>query len=280
MSSRGVLSRISRAEYDAQTERVNYSGLKHFARSPAHYRFAMDHRDQLPDTDAMVLGRVAHLMVFEPHLLDLEIAIWGGGRRAGKEWTDFQAAHEGKEIVREQDLGGLREMTRAVREHPDVVPHLAEGRAELTAIWQDPATGIECRGRMDWVSKSGVIVDLKTTRDAEPDAFARQAHQMFYHAQAAFYSDAVEVITGVRLPFMIVAVENTAPYPVQVYELSGEAIDAGRAAYRSWLRKYKRCAERGEWPGYSAGPLPLYLPRWADKSGESFELPEDREVAS
>lgn len=267
-----ILSRLTRDAYDG-LERVNYSTLKAFARSPAHYRHALTHKS--PETDALKMGRVAHLLIFEPELFEQEVAIWEGDRRAGKIWQEFEAANADKDIVRAKDIADLQAIAEAVRTHPDVATHLAAGQAEVTAQWLDPTTEIPCKGRLDWISKSGIIMDLKTTYDASPDTFSRHAHSLNYHVQAAFYSDGVYSATGVRLPFVLVAVEKTEPFTVQVYELPEEVLDIGRATYRAWLRTLMLCRQTDIWPGYSNGPLPLSLPRWASTtSGEDFAAQE------
>lgn len=268
------LIRLSREDYDAITDRANYSTIKHLHRSPAHYRHAVTTREDR-DTAAMQIGRITHLAIFEPERFDREIAIWDGGQRRGKAWDAFREEHEGKELVRRQDVDSVLRLAESIRSHPDVAAHLAQGEPEVTALWTDPATGVECKARLDWIAATGVILDLKTTRDAFSDSFERDAYRLQYHVQAAFYSDAVRALTGADMPFVIIAAENTAPYVVQPYILTEEALDAGRRLYRQWLHTLVACRKTDNWPGYSSEPLPLCLPKWAEREGEPFTYDEE-----
>lgn len=258
------LVHMSRASYDALTDRANYSRIKKFARSPAH--FMCD--DDGEDTDARKLGRVAHLAVFEPHLMADEVVTWEGGRRSGNDWKDFATLHAGKEILTVDEAQHVKAIAAAVRNHPVLARYLEKGGAEVTALWTDAETGVACKARLDWISASGVVVDLKTCRDASPEAFVRQSNSLLYHAQAAMYSDAVHAIAGDRLPFLFGAVESKAPFIAQPYVVSDDALNAGRALYRGWLRQLVECKRANRWPGYSDGVLTLELPRWADPGRE------------
>ena len=74
-----------------------------------------------------------------------------------------------------------------------------------------------------------LIVDLKTTMDASPDAFARTAANFNYPLQAAYYVDGLQA-AGIASPdavtsFVFLVVEKTPPYGVAVYTLPEDAIE-------------------------------------------------------
>lgn len=265
------LHELSREEYDLLEERANYSRLKHFDRSPAHFRHASEHPDH-GDTDARKVGRCLHLAIFEPDVFETDVVTWEGGDRRGREWKAFSVANARREILTVAEAATVTAMARSVRENPDVARYLEAGEAEITALWRDRVTGRDCKARLDWIAGLGALLDLKSARDASPKGFGRQAHGLHYHTQAAFYTDAVHAITGVLLPFLTIAVENTAPFISQLYVVPREAIDAGRRLYRIWLAQLDECTRTGRWPGYSDGPLELQLPRWADRAGEPADL--------
>ena len=124
--------------------------------------------------------------------------------------------------------------------------------------------GIECRCRPDAVTERGVIVDLKTTRDASPEEFARSIAQYRYHVQAAFYSDGYRAAFG-EAPrgFVFIAVETEAPYLVAVYVASEAMTQRGRIDYQADLDTFRWCRDHNDWPGYSGHPLTIDLPKWA-----------------
>lgn len=250
---------MSREEYDA-LDHTNFSTLKWMAKSPAHYLFHKKNPDT-DDTDAKKLGRTGHQAILEPERFLASAAVWTGGRRAGKDWEAFKAANEGRELLTEGELAECRALQQAVREDPYAKTYLKAGQSELTMLWELP--GFNCKGRIDFDSKSA-IVDLKVTRDASIEGFGKQAHQYSLIAQAAWYSDGYEKITGVRKPYVLIAVENEPPYVVQTYQVHDTQIERGRDMYLGWLDKLGYCQKHDWWPGYSAQVLDLTLPRWAE----------------
>jgi exodeoxyribonuclease VIII len=107
-------------------------------------------------------------------------------------------------------------------------------------------------------------VDLKTTVNAHPEAFARDAFKYRYHCQAAFYSDAKQIVENLpQTPrFCFIVVEKEFPYAVAVYWLDDQSIDLGRRVYRKDLETYAWCREIDSWPGYDEIRT-LRLPRYA-----------------
>jgi hypothetical protein len=131
--------------------------------------------------------------------------------------------------------------------------------------------GVETKCRLDF-GQVGALVDIKSTRTAEPDAFERQCFNLGYPGQAAYYVDSYRAATGKLLPFFVIAVETDAPHVVQVYEVDKSALDYGRDQYRSYLLQLATCRRENRWPGYAAGPINLGLPRWVERqSDESIE---------
>ena len=262
------ISNITREQYDRVT-RVNWSTLKLMGKSPAHYRERLEHPPG-PDSDAMAQGRVTHLAAFEPERLG-DVAIWEEGARRGKQWEAFCADNRGREIVTRATYDNALAIGRAARTNPMAARFLSGGKGEVTVQWtvKVPAVGalegyeVDCKGRLDFVANCGALVDLKTTRDASPEAFGRQCFNLEYHAQCAFYADGYEAATGQALPFVVVAVETSAPYVVQVYEVPFEILELGRERYRALLDTLNHCRTHSEWPGYATTPMQLTLPKWA-----------------
>lgn len=263
----GIHLNTRRDEYDV-LERVNFSTLKHMAKSAAHYRQAIT--EPAGDTDPKRLGRATHLAAFEPEKFRATVAKWEGAVRRGKEWEAFKAKNEGRELLTADAFDQCIAIQKAVRAEPLARPYISQGRGEVTIAWTFATTdrgannySIECKGRIDFDAKDA-IVDLKTTRDASPDGFGRQVWGLKYHAQAAWYVDGYKRATGIRKPYVLVAVESTAPYVVQVYRVPERHLELGREEYREWLDRLAICRETSTWPGYADCELELELPRWAE----------------
>jgi len=145
-----------------------------------------------------------------------------------------------------------------------VVFRRADGRAEQSIKWRCVETGAICKSRLDWIIP-GAIVDLKTTADASPTAFARSVASYRYHVQDAFYSQAAASAGLDSEHVVFVCVESSPPYSVALYQLDDAARTEGRRLYLRDLETYMRCMERDEWPAYPTDIQTLSLPAWAYK---------------
>jgi hypothetical protein len=263
----GIYPGLPRDLYE-RIPRLNMSKLKHMAHSPFHFRAAELEEEQ--DTDEKLEGRATHVATFEPERWLATYAIWDGPRRAGNDWKKFCADHAGLEILTEKQRDRVIAIQKAVRSDRYAAPFLEHGLAEVTILWTHvepplgdrPGFSIQCKGRIDFAN--GAISDLKSTRDASPEGFARQSWNLRYHVSAAWYVDGHAAACGGELrPFRMIAVGNRAPHPVQVYNVPEGHLDIGRATYRGWLAQLHDCRRLSRWPGYAEGPIDLGLPKWA-----------------
>lgn len=174
---------------------------------------------------------------------------------------------EGKVPLRPSDYDAAAAMAAAVRKHPIAAKLLTAGEPEKTLIWRDPATGVLCRAKADWLRPDG-IVDLKTTESAAPDALSKAAHNYGYAIQAAFYLRGFRLLeldrTEQREPFFVhIAVEKAAPYLVHVNQLTERAMAWGDRQVSEALEIYRDCTAAGEWPGYPTDEITdIDLPGW------------------
>jgi len=264
--TRQVIADMSSADYHAHPA-VSKSVLDKLARSPLHCRAYLDGERTEP-TPAMLLGTAVHTAILEPERFDVEYAVFEGDRRttAGKQaYADLVS--RGKSIVSASDSDVISSMAAAVRAHPVASALLRNGSAEQSVFWTDPMTGLGCKCRPDWWRTDNIVVDVKTTEDASPAAFAKSIAGFRYHVQAAHY------LAGTQADrFVFIAVEKKAPYAVAVYELDAVSLEVGEAIRREELNIYDICSRAGEWPGYSPDIEVLSLPAWAFPKSESDEI--------
>lgn len=279
--SRGeVLFGMPRAEY-AAAKRLHHSTLKQMGRSPAHYSHAL--ANPKVATTAMNVGSGAHGHILEPHRLEKDFAVWSGADRRTKEgkaeWAKIEADSAGKIILTEEQWADCIGMRNAVRSHKVAAKYLEDGDAEVSLFWdfEAPALGampgycFPMKARLDWLSRAGAILDVKKTQDASEGGFQRQCVKLGYYEQAALYSDGYEAITGIRLPYLIVAAEEHAPYVTTVFALQPDALEYGRDRYLTHLSALDACRATKIWPGYSEGEVPLSLPYWLKKQMEQAQ---------
>ncbi len=276
------MDRDSYEDYRA-TGGVNISSLLQMARSPLHYRHATTPGAEQPDTDAMAFGRLVHLAILEPDRYRDEVVVWRGGRRAGKEWDAWQLANAGKVQATAAEAAQCEAMSLAVWSHPIAAQYMSmPGMAEVTMRWTHPL-GMAAKSRLDWfVPGTGVIVDLKTSRDASEFAFARSAASLKYATRAAFYWDAVRYATGAEpSAYVLLVVEKLPPFAVVCYRVSESDIEHGRAEYERLLVKLKQCQEADTWPGYADDrETELLLPAWTFGAATDSELVIGEEVVA
>ncbi len=179
--------------------------------------------------------------------------------------AEFQERNADKIIVPQADFDEMVGVVAALDR--DTVAHqwfTAPGPVELSIVWDDPATGLRCKGRLDkWARGLGIVADLKTCRDCL--RFPAQIAERHYYRQGAMYLDGLEVLTGEINRFGLVAVESVAPYGVMAAPLREADIAQGRAEYRRSLRQIAEARSLGVWPGY-VSPTEWALPAWASRS--------------
>lgn len=246
---------------------LSSSEARRILEAPARYRWIKDHGE--PQKQVWDFGRAAHA----------EVLGIGGGVEVrdfpdfktakAREWRDDVYAAGGTPMLA-KDWETVLDMATALRCHPIAGPLLepGTGAAEQSLFWQDMATGITRRARIDWLltrrGRRTLIVDYKTARSAEPRAFARAAAEHGYHCQAPWYIDAVNALVADAADpaFLFVVQEKDPPYLVSVIELDEEALGIGDADNRRAINTYVECVRTGVWPAYTSQIELVALPRW------------------
>lgn len=248
-------------DYYADRTACSKSWLDHIHRSPAHLRAYLD--GLIPSTPRMRFGSLVHSWVLEPDSIGsryIQVPNLDRRRKADKEAAailEAQAEEEGKTLVDNEQWEQLQAITSAVYRHPAAAELLRRGEPEQGILWDNPDTSELCKARADWLRENHVV-DLKTTSDASPGAFARSMVNYRYPVQAAHY------LEGFSLPgFIWIAVEIDPPYGVAVYADSDEILAYGACQRDPDLRLYAECKARNQWPGYPDQVQSIELPRWA-----------------
>lgn len=233
--------------------------------TPAHYAAWLESTESM-DTPALVFGRAFHEYVLEPETFHDRFAVSPKCDRRTKEgkamWEAFQLS--GKQVIESDELIRLEGMRQSVMKHPIASALLTDGKPEVTFIWVDPSTGLLCKCRADyWREDIVVIVDLKSTEDASPKAFAKSVVNFGYHVQNAHYEEGLRVLLGKRPQFAFIVVEKKPPYAVAVYVLDAEAIDRGHELRSRAMATLDECMKSDSFPGYDTAIQTLSLPNWA-----------------
>jgi hypothetical protein len=257
----GIYKNLPADSYFAE-DRINCSGLKLIARTPAHFKYYKEHLHEKPPTPQMMLGTAVHCAVLEPDTFKTRYTVAPQCDKRTKEgkaiWANLEA--EKKIILSASDYEAVEGMSQSVLTHETASKLLEKGDPEVT-VYTD-IEGIPAKARLDWY-RNGIVLDLKTTQSADPESFSKSCANFGYSLQASFYLDCCRAAGLECHTFIICAVESTAPYLATVYEFDEVSLEWGRDHYRSSLNKYRECLALNEFHGYPTDIQTISLPSWA-----------------
>ena len=217
------------------------------------------------------LGSAAHKMVLGigPEIAVIDAEDW----RKQKTKDDRDAARAAGRIpVLNPEYAQVQAMAAAIREHPlasALFDSRRGGQAERSLFWQDDEFGIWRRARLDWMPDPDapgpfVIRDYKTCVSADRDSITKAVYNYGYFMQAPWYQDGIAALGLADDPqFVFVFQEKDPPYLINVARIDYPAEQAGRAANRAAMERYRDCKASGLWPGYSYDIELISLPPWA-----------------
>jgi hypothetical protein len=263
----GMYDGIPIEEYHA--DRTTLSGAKLLLppSCPAKFRYLQDHPE--PPTAAMEFGTAVHAVVLGdgPEIVVCDYASW----KSGAAQDDKALAHaEGKIPLLPKEKAQIDGMAASVRSHPIAGPMFSSGVAEQSLYWQHAETGVTCRARPDWITRTTdgrtVIVDLKSAAAADLESLQKALWNFGYYLQAGWYRAGVRVVLGVESPeFVFVFVEKTPPYIVTLVRPDRDALKIGAIQRATALHIYRQCVDEDRWPAYADDVEPLALPQWVER---------------
>ncbi len=248
---------------------LRFTRLKLIAKSPAHYAWSLT--EDMEETLSMRLGSGCHAIAF-----GTPFVVFTGKKRAGKEWEAFEIEHAGKLILNATEHRKAQAMADALRRDPVASSLLfAPGTIHEQLIEWD-WNGRPCRSTPD-ARRPGVVIDLKSCRDASPRKLRYQARDLSYHAQVGFYSKAVETICEPVRERYLVAIESTEPFPVTVLHVGQADIDEGLRLCDRWRAQLEACEASDRWPAYASGVLPFSVADETEEDDGFFDDDADKE---
>jgi len=251
---------MSNTEYHA-TDAISSSAVKTVhGKSLAHWKA----RSNFTATTAMAIGTCVHDMCLE----DGQGVMRGPADRRGNAWKDAFADAEagGKLLLTAGDYDLARNVADSVLFHP--VGQIMAGNDtvnEASFFATDPETGLELKCRPDSyrMSGGGIVYDIKTCQSSLPRDVARDVNTYSYALQAAFYLKVLRLAGYEANRFSFVFVEKTAPYAVNVSELSDDFLQYAEREVDATLMKIAEASLVNRFDtGYSDKVNTLELPRW------------------
>lgn len=249
---------------------ISRSELFKIKESPEKFKYYQEHPEA--PTPSLIFGQLLHSMVLQPETTQELFAAAPQLDRRTKEgkaaYAIFEEEAVDKTIVSADMVAQAAEMCAALDAN-EFVRKLLKGKKEVEFFWNDELTGEECKCRIDCLSEVGdnlVIVDLKSTDNAETEAFMRSAIKYGYDFQSAMYSKGVEINTGKKPIFVFIAIEKNPPYSINILQADELFIRRGYDIFRELIGVYHDCKTTGNWYGYlgkfnaiNSLSLPAYL---------------------
>lgn len=293
---------MTREQYN-KIEAVNFSLLKLYMRSPAHFfhewKNGQDADEVEKETKALRMGKAIHTYVLEPDkfkehyvFIDFEerpvkLNSKGGisdyRTKENREWRDGMISHYqnfGKVVLNtKEEFDEICSMGNSIHSNKASAILLAGCSNEEVIQWTDADTGVKCKAIVDFHnSEKFTFGDLKSMEDANPTAFGNFLAKWSTYVQLAYYGDGLAAIYG--KPFntaFVIAIEKKLPFVCQPYYIDESDIELGRVIYKSLLNIHKKCVESGKWGAYDTqyenirGVIVSKLPTWAHNKAENDE---------
>ena len=269
---------MTETEY-RQAEGLSGNSLKWLFKSPAHYL----HNKLNPKepTPAQIFGTLCHKAVlqFDDFFNDYaifdenELIDWSlcrnkdGSESKVKRNTEyykgeiakFHVDNAGKILITNDDYTKAINIRKAVQNSKSAMGYLQGGVAEKAIFWD--YGGVKCKGLLDKVNNA--IIDIKTTVNAQPYAFAKTIFDNGYHLQLSHYQLGYKILYGKELPVVFIAIESEPPFGLGVYRMSQDALDLGLATNESLYKTYAECEKTGIWTAYRDSVEEIDLPLYA-----------------
>ena len=266
-----LIRNLPEAEYHGATDSLSASGAK----------VLLGKRPPSSDSEALMFGRLVHMVILEPHKLDTYavldpsiIGVKADGSQADnptatKAWKDavFKAKCDGLTIVAPSTLAKAEAMADAVRKHPEAGRLLTTATDTEVSAYADHPSGARVRARFDAICPGEAVVDIKTCRDADPENFGRTMHTFGYHISAANYLDIARanLLDVDRFDLICVEKEPTpgGDYRVSVMEIHEDAIEVGRELMAEACKRWLALGKRVDLPNYGDERHVIDLPPYA-----------------
>lgn len=231
---------------------IDQSALKDYMKSPRDFAYFQTHEKET--TAALAFGRCAHSLVLGSGPL---VTVKPDMRtKAGKEEYQQILDEHGLDDVEFVSKTDMRRLDDMMENAPDML-EMYGGRPEVAMFATDSTTGLELKGKADWLpeepDENGVywIVDYKTTRMSterlyDGKSVAKDVRDLGYHIQAAYYMRLYKLITGTSNPvrFVFWFQQTVPPYSTrrwffdelqpEITEIASRRIDLALGELKWW----------------------------------------------
>ena len=249
-------------EYHAERKHFSSTNLKYLiAEKPSMYdkglwgrervynEKILGNREEQKENNAFTEGSLAHCLILEKHLLDVEFAVYPGFRKAGKEFIAFKTAEQAglnRDIVSKSQFKKVESWVKGYEANQTAVELIKGGEAEPSLFGE--LNGVPIKVRADYINvDEGYIADVKTTSyDTDLDSFKQTVDGFQYELSGALYAKMFEEYYGKPFRFLFIVL-GKKDRSCEVYELSESTRKKGNDKVNKALKVYKQCIKSGIW---------------------------------
>ncbi len=230
---------------------LNQSSIPHLLKSGAHY---LANLSEPKSTAALDFGNAFHTYVLEPKKFANEYVVEKIDGRTNKgKLRKLEIEASNLKTIDNEDFYCIKKMDENIKKHLIASKLLVDGYTEKVIKFKLRASNgntVNCKAKIDYLL-SGGIIDLKNSRDSvDITSFSRTIEKWNYHIQGSFYSHGIETLSGSRPDFIFIAVEDVAPFAVNVIKLSDDHYFMGYTQVYKAVDIYEKCVRENKWPAY------------------------------
>lgn len=165
--------------------------------------------------------------------------------RSTKEYKQKVAEYklDGYEVIREDLFDDIHILEEYIQEEPLLKNMLDNGISEKAAYCICPNTGLLRKGKGDFIIPAGQdtidLMDLKSSRNIEPDKFEWSIFNYGYNTQGAYYTDLFQDATGKKVRnYLLFTAEKEAPFECDLGFIDDPSLEAGRTGAKNGYQKF------------------------------------------
>jgi hypothetical protein len=246
----GVNLGFSNEEYHADRKFLSSSVIKTLYWDVKKYEDEYINGNKVQkNSNGMQEGTAIHYKILEPHLYDIETAIYPEMEKRGNAFKEFENNNHGKLILSLSQAMKVDRMFIAYNKRKEAVEMLNSCDKEYTICAE--VEGVACKMRADAINiEDGFIADIKSTSySAELEVFKENAYSQLlsYDISAALYTKIAEIQYGKPFDFYYIVISKK-DYVCHIYKASQQSIINGRNKISKALSSLKYFREHGKWP--------------------------------
>jgi hypothetical protein len=240
------------------------------SQSPMHAYAAHPKLGNIPrkPTDATDEGTLLHALLLGKGMEKIDIIDHDDYRTNKAKEARDNALAQGLIPIKRKDFDGIQSALTQIQANIKAAGVSLVGMNEVAFEWEESGADgpVICRGKMDVVRPElGEIIEVKKTRNANPESLRRHFTEYGYQIQHAAYVSCIKKLVpelAGRVRFQLVFIELDPPYAVTIAEPSGAMRELGQRQWDRAVRTWERCLKTNVWPGYGGQVVRLEPMPW------------------